>query len=385
MAYTVAGIVNLALGRIGVKRIAEQTYPFSETSTQAIAANGIWEYIRDEVLETKDWKFAKRRRAIGKLAETPDSGYDYAYRLPDDFLRICRGTENDPGIYPSGQPYKIESIDTVDGVGGIAEFDPAPGYAVGNDVRIGTYARLDFGSSRSLFVCSTYKQDNSTLISVKVTSAVGDTLAVTASGAVITISLANATPANNAANLIQTALRAVATVNSVSVAAWTVTENVAYTASRPTSGVSVGEQPMGDGDKVYDCILIVPASAANSSYFPPINTTYWTEIAPSAKKILLTNYDNVTGAAELVIQYIRRITDVTLYSPSFINALAFRLAAEMAIHLTEGAVKFKSMIELYYIAIAKAEGINQSLDYFDTLDNWREDSAGDSWDKAGRE
>ena len=57
MAYSQVGIINLALSRIGKKGIAVIT----EDSTQAIKARAAWEYILYEVLEARDWKFAKRR------------------------------------------------------------------------------------------------------------------------------------------------------------------------------------------------------------------------------------------------------------------------------------------------------------------------------------
>ena len=98
MAYSVVGIVNMGLSRIGVKRITA----LDEDSSQAIAANAIWEYIRDEVLETKDWRFAKTRIDLAQNAETPEYGYDYAYTLPVDFLRLCLPKKEDSSFYPSG-------------------------------------------------------------------------------------------------------------------------------------------------------------------------------------------------------------------------------------------------------------------------------------------
>ena len=50
MAYSDVGIANLALIRVGAKRITALT----EDSEQAIVANAVWQYIRDEVLAAKD-------------------------------------------------------------------------------------------------------------------------------------------------------------------------------------------------------------------------------------------------------------------------------------------------------------------------------------------
>ena len=386
MSYTIVGIVNLALNRIGVKRLGDpQVFPFTENSVQSLAANAVWEYVRDEVLAEKDWRFAKKRAAIGKVAEVPESGYDFAYLVPDDFLRIGIGTEDDPSIYPSGYPYKFETMDVIGGIGGIAEFNPTSAYtsAAASKVKIGRYCELNVGSDKKLYVAATYKEDDVTFLDVECESNSADTLAVTSSGNTITIKLANATGTKNTAALIQAAIRALVTVNEISVALWTVTQNAAYLAGYPTTGVDISAVPMGNGDKVYLCILNVTGTAANTSLFPAVETTYWSEVAPSAALCLVTDYDNEVGGEELVLTYIRRVTDVALFFPSFINALAFRLAAELSIHLTEGIIKFKAMMELYLLTLSHAEEINQSLDYFDVVEDWKSEKS-DSWQRAGR-
>ncbi len=381
MAYTIVGIINLALGRIAVKRITSLT----ENSNQAIVSNAVWEYVRDEVLEAKDWKFAIKRQALGRVAETPPSGYAYAYLMPDDFLRLALGTEDDPSIYPSGYPYKIETMDVIAGIAGIAEFNPTSAYtsAAASKVKIGRYAELNVGSDKKLYVAGEYKQEDITLLQIECVSGVSDSLAVASSGDLITITLANATGAKNTAALIQAALRLLGTVDGIDVSAWTVTQNAAYLASYPTTGVDVDPVPMGNGDKVYQCATNVTGTAANTSFFPGVETTYWTEIAPSAHLCLATDYDNETGNDELILRYIRRVTDPTLFFASFISALAFRLAAEMAIRLTEGATRFKAMMELYYISVRTADEHNQSMDYFSTVDNWTNDKTA-QWADAGR-
>jgi len=98
MAYSQVGIINLGYSRIGVARISSLT----EDTAQRIAATAIWDYIRDLVLEASDWRFAKTRAILAQLEETPVYGYDYAYALPADFLKLCLQKESDPVIYPSG-------------------------------------------------------------------------------------------------------------------------------------------------------------------------------------------------------------------------------------------------------------------------------------------
>ncbi len=98
MAYSEVGIVNLGLIKIGVKPISALT----ENSVPAIRANAVWEYIRNEVLEARDWKFAKTRYELAKNATTPLYGYDYAYTLPADFLRLCLNKKEESPVYPIG-------------------------------------------------------------------------------------------------------------------------------------------------------------------------------------------------------------------------------------------------------------------------------------------
>jgi len=110
LAYSNVGIVNLALRRIGVARIAS----FTEDSPQAIDANACWEYIRDIVLEAKNWKFATLRYKLTQSTLTPEFGYDYAYGLPVDFLRLAYATKDEPSVYlentAAEYPHVIETL-----------------------------------------------------------------------------------------------------------------------------------------------------------------------------------------------------------------------------------------------------------------------------------
>ena len=107
MAYSVIGIYNLALSELGVSKIDSLT----ESSTAANRLNDTWQYVRDEVLEADDWSFATTRVLLVANAETPVQGFDYAYTLPADFLRVCEDKEDDPPVYPNTYPYVIEALD----------------------------------------------------------------------------------------------------------------------------------------------------------------------------------------------------------------------------------------------------------------------------------
>jgi hypothetical protein len=74
----------------------------------------------------------------------------------------------------------------------------------------------------------------------------------------------------------------------------------------------------------------------------------------------------------MVIQYIRKVADVTKYSPAFINCLAWRLGAELSIGLTEGVNKFKMCMTMYEQSLIQATEINNTMTYYKTPDNWTE-------------
>jgi len=219
MAYSQVGIVNLSLIKIGAKRITAMT----EDSESAIVANTIWQYIRDEVLAAKDWRFAKTRVALAKNATAPAYAFDYAYTLPADFLRIARQDKSDASVFPSGL----------------------------------------------------YSEDS-------------------------------------------------------------------------TTGM------------IY----------LNDSYYP-----YKIEAISDGTLCLLSNYDNTSD--DIFITYIQKVTDDNKYSPDFVSALSFRLAAEMATAITESRAKYQDMMNLYESSLKKAEQHTQSLDY-------NEETGDDDWSKVGR-
>lgn len=121
MAYEEYQIINLALSRVGIERItsADWTTPATE---QALNASAVWQYVRDEVMSAKDWRFAKIRVLLGQGVELDDDinyGFDYGYQLPSDFLRLAKGTKTktkwDEPVYPAGYEYKVETVSTLSG------------------------------------------------------------------------------------------------------------------------------------------------------------------------------------------------------------------------------------------------------------------------------
>jgi hypothetical protein len=229
MAYNTVGVVNLGLLRIGANII----FDLSDKTPNAIKANAVFPYLLDEVLQAKDWRFAKTRVQLQKITDAPGYAYQYAYALPADFLRLVK-------------PHKPPSI------------------------------------GRNLL------------------------------------------------------------------ASFLFSDPVGY-----HSGV--------DWD-------------------PPVfpqGFAYIIETMPTdGGKYLLTNYNN--SDVGLWINYIQQITDATKFTPAFINCLANRIAAELAIPITEDKQKSTGYMQEYRDSLQSAEAINESLDYLE------DEAGGNEWKNAGR-
>ena len=64
--------------------------------------------------------------------------------------------------------------------------------------------------------------------------------------------------------------------------------------------------------------------------------------------------------------------------PGFVNCLAYRLAQELSIAITEDSKKFEAMAAMYRDSLNSAEAQNESMDF-----ELNEDGS-DSWLVAGR-
>lgn len=92
----------------------------------------------------------------------------------------------------------------------------------------------------------------------------------------------------------------------------------------------------------------------------------------------LTNYGGQTLGAPAAITYIQLITDYTQLMPGFVNCLAWRLAKELAVGVTEDKQKFELCEDQYKQGLNSAEAQNE------TMDTVRDEDGSDSWVRAGR-
>ena len=87
MISTVTDICNLALGRLGARRLASFE---SDVSTEAKACRLHYEQVRDGLLRRHPWDFATTSKVLSKLTDAPLSEYACAWQMPGDCVRIIR-------------------------------------------------------------------------------------------------------------------------------------------------------------------------------------------------------------------------------------------------------------------------------------------------------
>ena len=86
MPTTATQIANLALARIGARRILA----IDNSSVESRACLLNYEVTRDEVLRAHRWNFAIRRANLSALSEDPAFGWAKQYQLPEDCLRVLQ-------------------------------------------------------------------------------------------------------------------------------------------------------------------------------------------------------------------------------------------------------------------------------------------------------
>ncbi len=93
MITTITQVCNLALSRLGARRLASYE---SDATVEANACRQQFDLVRDTLLRRHQWDFATDSKALSKLAETPLSEYAAAWQLPGDFVRLIRLSSGDP-------------------------------------------------------------------------------------------------------------------------------------------------------------------------------------------------------------------------------------------------------------------------------------------------
>ena len=87
------GVINRALIELGQKRIVART----DTSTEAVTMDALFDDVRDTLLRSHQWNFATKRIKLARSANTPSHEFDYQYPVPSDWLRTVEVSSSDAG------------------------------------------------------------------------------------------------------------------------------------------------------------------------------------------------------------------------------------------------------------------------------------------------
>jgi len=98
MAISKTAIANMALARIGAKRIDDLD---TDSANEAVQARLHYDLTRDAMLRSHVWKCAISRAILSEDAVAPAFEWSHQYILPADCLRVL-------SIYDSDQPYSLE-------------------------------------------------------------------------------------------------------------------------------------------------------------------------------------------------------------------------------------------------------------------------------------
>ncbi len=85
MALSETKICNLALARIGAKRINDLD---TDSTVPAIQCRTHYEQTRDALIRSHYWRFASARATLSQDTTDPDFEWDNQFILPNDFLRL---------------------------------------------------------------------------------------------------------------------------------------------------------------------------------------------------------------------------------------------------------------------------------------------------------
>jgi hypothetical protein len=173
----------------------------------------------------------------------------------------------------------------------VLDFNPMASYAIDWNLKVGNYLINTYATTKKLSFALPYGLADSGTIKIATQANTADSLSVTAATDTITIKFATTTASKNSALLIQNAIRAIAggVVNGVDITKFTVTANAAYAAAPVLSG-TITATLLANGDKLYKSILASPNAANNANFFPPLETTYWSELASGAAEEISTPY-----------------------------------------------------------------------------------------------
>ena len=102
-------ICNMALGRLGAKRISDFA-DTNEANLQSVQCRLHYVQTRDALLRSHWWRFARYRVQLSENTTAPTFEFDNAFDLPSDFLRlwIKPFEDNNWGLNNTDRTFSIE-------------------------------------------------------------------------------------------------------------------------------------------------------------------------------------------------------------------------------------------------------------------------------------
>ena len=102
---TKTALANLAASLLKAEAVTSIDPPDTRNKTSSVMARW-YDETRRQVLEEHPWHFAVKRDQLAAAGDVPAFGWDVAYTIPADCLRIVSlGDENDP---IQGDDYELE-------------------------------------------------------------------------------------------------------------------------------------------------------------------------------------------------------------------------------------------------------------------------------------
>ena len=110
---SVVAICNLALSNVGKDNISD----VDEASTEAKLCKQFYSHVRDTLLQSYPWRFARKTAALAEITNTKANRWLYAYKRPIDCLKVLRVNDENlsdylpygDGVVAGGFGYTMEA------------------------------------------------------------------------------------------------------------------------------------------------------------------------------------------------------------------------------------------------------------------------------------
>lgn len=322
-------IVNDALARLGISQITSLT----DGSKQAQFASRMYDQTRDEVLALRDWTFAVKRATLSQAA-SGNSEWLYAYTLPADFLRLVQINNDEIGTIK--HKFALE---------GNKIFTDSATLAVVYIAQI-----TDVSLYSPLFV---------ECLSIKLAAKLAGPLAGDRKMALEFLALFDKVAAMPQPG--EQGGRSKRNKNGTLTAVEIANTALAYLGVAPITSLTDNSTQAQLADRFYDvtrdevlaarpwtfalkrATLSVTATGGEWAYSHTLPGDYLRavqinndEIETISHKFALEGNKLLIDAPTVTLVYVARVTDIGLYSPLFVEALALKLAAKFAGPLTAG-------------------------------------------------